>query len=180
LPVNIENVHIEPLGAHHLRGDFCCTNGPIQNFCRGHIEEANAAYTIRAFVACEGERNDVLGFYYLCLTAYDLDKAGREIGDRKAKVLDAMSAVYLGMIGVHTDHMKEGIGKALMRDAFQRVLTIAQNAGTYALTLDAVDEAAATYYSDKFGFQRFSDGGLEMFLPLGTIMDAAYAQDDED
>jgi hypothetical protein len=32
----------------------------------------------------------------------------------------------------------------------------------------------AKYYEDKYDFQRFADGGLEMFLPLGTIRSALH------
>ena len=59
-----------------------------------------------------------------------------------------------------------------MQDAMSRTLVIADNAGTYALTLDALDENLAAYYGKKYGFERFADGGLEMFLPLGTIRQA--------
>lgn len=79
------------------------------------------------------------------------------------------------MIGVHRDHDKQGIGRLLMLDAFNRTLVIAENAGTYGLTLDAVDEDVAGYYEAKYDFERFADGGLEMFLPLGTMREALTA-----
>jgi GNAT superfamily N-acetyltransferase len=89
--------------------------------------------------------------------------------DEKFSRVDAVPAVYLGMIGVHTNHARQGIGKLLMRDAMLKVADIADLAGTYALTLDALDESLVSYYRE-FGFQSFMGGnGLEMFLPLLTI-----------
>ena len=44
----------------------------------------------------------------------------------------------------------------------------------WALNLDAIDEAAATYY-ERFDFKRFTPGGLEMYLPLGTIQQLQLA-----
>lgn len=129
---------------------------------------------IRAFVAVEGDDKTVLGYYYLCLTSYALGEVDDQ-SDRKFSRVAAVPAVYLGMIGVHTEHEKCGIGRLLMRDAFRRTLIIANNAGTYGLTLDAVDEDVAKYYEEKFDFQRFADGGLEMFLALGTIESALSA-----
>jgi hypothetical protein len=60
----------------------------------------------------------------------------------------------------------------MMKDALKRVLSIAENAGVRALMLDAVNEEAAVYYESKFDFERVAEGGLQMFLTIGTIMDA--------
>lgn len=57
-----------------------------------------------------------------------------------------------------------------MTDALARVAAIAHNAGTYALTLDAIDQDAAGYYEGKFDFRRFTPGGLKMFLAVPTIL----------
>jgi GNAT superfamily N-acetyltransferase len=174
LPKDIANVRIEPLGDHHLRGAFLCKNQKIENFCKNNIKKQNNAYMIRAFVAVEGECNDVIGYYYLCLTSYAVGEID-ETSDDKFRRVEAVPAVYLGMIGVHRDHDKQGIGRLLMLDAFNRTLVIAENAGTYGLTLDAVDEDVAGYYEAKYDFERFADGGLEMFLPLGTMREALTA-----
>ena len=126
---------------------------------------------VRVFVACEGESLDVLGFYYLCLSSYELGEMD-QTADEKFKRVKAVPAVYLGMIAAHTDHPRQGIGRLLMKDAIQRTLNIAENAGTYALALDALDESLVTYYQEQFGFLKFKDGGLEMFLPLKTIQES--------
>jgi hypothetical protein len=56
-----------------------------------------------------------------------------------------------------------------MEDAMVRVASIADLAGTYALTLDALDEGLVAYYR-QFGFESFKEGtGLEMYLPLLRI-----------
>jgi predicted N-acetyltransferase YhbS len=123
---------------------------------------------VRAFVACYQDSLDILGFYYLCLSSYKASIVDDTAAQKFARV-DAVPAVYLGMIAAHSDYARQGLGKLLMWDAFQRTLNIAENAGTYALTLDALNEDLVGYYQSQFGFQRFKDGGLEMFLPLATI-----------
>jgi ribosomal protein S18 acetylase RimI-like enzyme len=127
---------------------------------------------VRVFVACEGESLDVIGYYYLCLTSYKIGTVD-DNADAKFRRVEAVPAVYLGMIGVHSDCQRIGIGKKLMRDAMLRTVQIAENAGTYALALDALDANLVTYYRDQFGFQSFKEGcGLEMYLPLKTIQAA--------
>jgi GNAT superfamily N-acetyltransferase len=141
----------------------------IENYFRNNVKKNNDAYMVRAFVACEGNSVEVIGFYYLCLTSYQWDVVDSKAAEKFERV-EAVPAVYLGMIAAHTDYAKQGIGKLLMGDAIKRTLAIADNAGTYALALDALDESLVAYYESQFGFQRFKDGGLEMFLPLATML----------
>ena len=175
MPVNIENVHVKPLRSEHRRGAFECSNHTIQNYCINNARKNNDAYMVRVYVACEGESLEVIGYYYLCLTSYKVGVVD-EKSDAKFGRVEAVPAVYLGMIGVHSDCHRMGIGKILMKDAMLRTLQIAEIAGTYALALDALDESLVTYYRDKFGFETFKEqSGLEMFLPVTTIRAAVAA-----
>lgn len=127
---------------------------------------------MRAYVACDGDSPDIIGFYYLCLSSVGLGEIDDKSDDKFGRV-EAVPVVYLGMIAVHTDWQSCGIGKMLMAHALGITAEIADRAGTYALTLDALDEKLVEYYS-QFGFQTFKKAatGLEMFLPIGTILQA--------
>jgi ribosomal protein S18 acetylase RimI-like enzyme len=129
---------------------------------------------VRAYVACDGESHDIVGFFYLCLTSYELGEIDDK-ADKKFGYVAAVPAVYLGMIAVHNDYAGCGLGKMLMAHAMQITAEIAERAGTYALTLDALDERLVEYYK-KFDFQTFKQGknGLEMFLPVRTIIAALH------
>lgn len=174
MAIALEDIRIEPLRTKdHVRGAFSCTVPKIQNYCRNNIHKQHDAYQVRANVAVCGDCPDILGYYYLNLTSYKIglidDKADEKFGR-----VQAVPAVYLGMIGVHSDCQGMGIGKLLMRDAMLRTLQIAEHAGTYALALDALDAGLVAYYR-QFGFQSFKEtekDGLEMFLPLKTIQTA--------
>ncbi len=169
---DISRVHIRPLRGDHVRGGFCCTVQKIENYCKNNIRRQHDAYQVRAYVACEAESLDVLGFYYLCLSSLKCGKLD-DASDGKFERVDAVPVVYLGMIAVHREWARSGIGKMLMAHALKITSEIAERAGTYALTLDALDKDLVEYYKG-FGFQPFKNGetGLEMFLPIGTIMQA--------
>lgn len=180
LAFDLDAVRIEPLEKKHNRGAFVCSHPKIQNYCRFNALKTNDLYMVRVFVACVGSSSDVVGYYYLALTSYKI-KEGSEDGkhldhqsDKKFERYDSVPAVYLGMIGVHSIYKRRGIGKLMMADAIQRTAKIAQHAGLYALTLDALDDELAAYYAENFGFERFKEGatGLEMFLPIHTILAA--------
>jgi GNAT superfamily N-acetyltransferase len=172
LPFDIANISIQPLRKEHQRGAFYCSNSTIQNYCQNNARRDHDAYKVRVYVACDRDSVDVLGYYYLSLTSYTVGRLD-DRADAKFARVDAVPAVYLGMIGVHNQLARRGIGKLLMRDAMLQVVRIADLAGTYALTLDALDEELMVYYRDQFGFQSFKEGsGLEMYLPLRTIKTA--------
>jgi GNAT superfamily N-acetyltransferase len=50
-----------------------------------------------------------------------------------------------------------GIGKILMLHAFAQTLRVAEYAGVYALTLEAINEEKASTYH-RWGFERFIQG----------------------
>lgn len=165
--VDLNALRVEPLTDLHCRRRFCCSNRAIQNFCRFGIDRHQRRGVIRAYIARQEPSHTVCGFYYLTTTTIEHDQVGPAVADRFA-LFDRVPAIYLGMLGVHEPFSGQGIGAALMKDAFRRSLEIAQLAGVWALTLDATDDAAAAYY-ERFDFERIAPDSLEMYLPIGTI-----------
>lgn len=67
----------------------------------------------------------------------------------------AFPLVYLAQIGVRNEVQRgQGVGSAMMLDAFERTLTIADLAGTFGLMLDAIDDDRALWY-ERLDFKRF-------------------------
>lgn len=166
---DIAKVQVGPLTGIHRLDSFVCSHVPIQEFCRASLAAANDARALRAFVATHDSDPRIVGYYYLSLSTLSHDEVGPQMeGDFHH--VDAIPTVYLGMIGVDRRLMRLGIGKKLMADALARVAIIAENAGTYALTLDAVDEDAAVYYESKFDFRRFRPEDTKMYLAVQTII----------
>lgn len=166
---DLSKVTVEPLTGLHRLDRFKCRSAPIQEFCRHRLCDAHDAYAVRAFVAVHDSDPRIVGYYYLCLGAVSHEEVGPAVEGNFLHV-EAIPIIYLGMLGVDRRLERQGVGKMLMADCLARATVIARNAGTFALTLDAIDEDAATYYETKFDFQRFTTGGLRMFLPTPTIL----------
>jgi predicted N-acetyltransferase YhbS len=79
--------------------------------------------------------------------------------------------VLIGKLAVDKSCQGQGIGQALMRDAFLRVFEIAKNIGIYAIRIDPSNQTKQGYYIQKFGFIPF-DETLSVFLPITTIREA--------
>ncbi|PLR28122.1 hypothetical protein SGCZBJ_03700 [Caulobacter zeae] len=167
MPLDLARVRIEALNDLHERSRFRCSYRRIQNFLRGNICRAQRRNALRAFVACEEGSRTVVGYYYLTATSVEHEDVGLEAAV-DFNQFNKIPAVYLGMIGVHTTYCRQGLGTELMFDIFRQAEEVANRVGIWALTLDAVDEEAAAYY-ERFDFQRFKPGSLEMYLPIDTI-----------
>lgn len=109
----------------------------------------------------------MIGFYSLVLTALVPEEVS-EAANAKFGRVNAVPAIYLAMIGVTEAFKGRKVGEQLMLDAFERALLISEHAGTYAITLDALNEDVAVYYKD-LGFEPFTEGNLKMFLPLNEL-----------
>jgi len=166
---DIDHVTVEPLNGLHDLTRFRCSKAPIQAFCHDKLLEAHDEFRLRAAVALHEDDPRIVGYYFLCLSSIAPEGVGRAVEGGFLHV-DAIPTVYMGMIGVEARLERRGIGKKLMTHALARVARIAESAGTFALTLDALDEEVAGYYEGQFDFERFEPGGLKMYLPIGTIM----------
>ena len=161
---------VEPLNSGHNRENFSCEVDKITNYCKFNARRDNDAYKVRVFVACESGTQDVIGFYSLVLTALVPSEVSDEAEGKFGRV-NVVPAIYLAMVGRAIEHKGRGVGEALLVDAFKRSLAISENAGTYALALDALNEKVATIY-EGYGFEYFTDGELKMYITLKLLRDA--------
>jgi len=76
--------------------------------------------------------------------------------------------MVLGRLAVDKRHHARGLGKALLREAVQRTLTVSREAGVRALIIHALDDEAVTFYA-QFGFQQFPAGSRTMMLMIETM-----------
>jgi hypothetical protein len=163
---------IEPLGEHHLREAFSCHNEIIDGFFMQRALKDHNRYKVRVQVAVCGDDPTVVGFYSLALKTLGPQKTlfgiGNKFGERQ------IPAVYLAMIATTAAVQKQRVGTELMLHAFDTTLRIADLAGTACLTLDAVDDAKATWY-ESLSFQRLEPESLSMYIPLGTVREACMA-----
>lgn len=79
-----------------------------------------------------------------------------------------LQVILLARLAVDQRHQGRGIGRQLLMDAIDRSWRAASQVPAKALVVHAKDETAAAFY-EKYGFLRFFDGSLHLFLPMGTL-----------
>lgn len=137
----------EPLAAHHLLDGFDCGKPTLNDWLLRHARQAQGGGSARTFVACADNR--AAGYFSLTVGQVDTLDAPERV--RKGMGQYAISVVILARLAVDKRDHGRGIGTGLLKDAIQRTLPIAEQAGIRALLTHPLDEEAARFYR-RFGF----------------------------
>jgi len=153
----------QPLTADHQLNTFNCGETSLDEWLkrRALLNQANGAS--RNFVAVD-EKHTVMGYYALAAGAVHHQDATRSIRQNMPDPLPVMVLARLA-VDLRTQGMQLGAG--LLRDAVERSLAVAQNAGVRALLVHALHERAKQFYL-YFGFQASPVHPLTLMLRLNS------------
>jgi len=151
----------QPLTADHQTDAFKCGETSLDEWLkrRALLNQANGAS--RTFVAVD-DNHTVMGYYALAAGAVHHQDATRSIRQNMPDPLPAMVLARLA-VDLRTQGMQLGAG--LLRDAVERSLAVAQNAGVRALLVHALHDRAKQFYL-YFGFQASPVHPLTLMLRL--------------
>lgn len=150
----------EPLTPQHNLGGFRCAHESLTNWLQARALKNTAQYS-NTFVVCDG--TNVVGYY--CLSAGGVMRAeAPKAMSRNAP--DTIPVFVIGRLATHLDYEGRGIGKGMLKDAYQRALLAREYVGAKALLVHAIDEKAALWYEEKAGFVRSPVHPLIQMLAL--------------
>ena len=109
----------------------------------------------------------VIGFYTLSQYLLTVDLFPRTVGKRLPPKRD-VPCTLLGRLAVSETCRGEGFGKILLVHALRKAARIGEEVASFAVIVDAKDEAAAIFY-ERRGFVRFEDHALRLFIPLKDV-----------
>ena len=168
--------------AVHGRDTFASGSTRIDNFLQLTAKKLQRSGSIKLWVALPLGDNQVAGFYAINaaeVTTAELPPEYEGRAPRHGK----LPAVYLSMLGVSTRYQGAGLGRALLVDAFKRVLATADQIGVAFLVLDVLDEGGPVEIERRkrfylrLGFEEFPDQQMSMFITLKKIRHAAGGTD---
>jgi GNAT superfamily N-acetyltransferase len=160
-------LRIKPLAATHDRGTFSCGVESLDRYFQTQAGQDVRRKANAVFVLVEAEQpRGVLGYFTLCATALnqgDVPEATRKHVPRYPLV----SATLIGRLAVAKDHQGRGLGAILLAEALRRAHESANIVGSCMVVVDAIDEAAARFYS-AHDFVRLPES-MRLVLPMRTI-----------
>ncbi len=152
------------LNAEHDRAAFNSDSEPLNRYLREQATQDVRRRVAACFVAlADGSR--IAGYYTLASASLLLSDLPASTG-KKLPRYPTVPAVRMGRLAVDQAFKGQGLGGALLADALDRAAR--SEIAAFALTVDAKDEPAATFYQHH-GFIALPDSPLTLFLPLATV-----------
>jgi predicted N-acetyltransferase YhbS len=81
---------------------------------------------------------------------------------------DPLPVLLLGRLAVDKRYHNQGIGQALLRDAMLRAVSVASNAGVFALLVHALSDPAKQFYISR-GFVVSPLQPMTLMMTIETI-----------
>ncbi len=157
----------EPLGQQPNRAAFSCGQHDLDLYLRERAGQDRRRDVTACFVLVDREEQAVVGYYTLSagvIVASDLPADAA----RRLPRYPNLPAVRLGRFAVDGRYQGQGFARLLLMDALRRALEGTRLVGAIAIIVEAKDEPAAGFY-ERFGFARFRDSPLRLFLPMAIV-----------
>lgn len=160
---------IQTLNPAHQLDLFDCGRADLNQWLRHIARQHQKKRMSSTFVLIDDSVPSlVLGYYALTVCSV----VGSLLPSTMSKKLPlSIPGVKLGRLATHLSHQRNGlhrVGETLLMDAMMRSKHISDNAGGYALFVDAIDESVVSFY-ERYGFVRLPDQPLTLFLPVDQI-----------
>ncbi|MGL4666489.1 MAG: GNAT family N-acetyltransferase [Saezia sp.] len=152
------------LATSHNRSGFACGSSALDNYFKKQVTQDIRRKVTACFVAVTDDKC-IAGYYTLASASVLLS----ELPEKTSKKLPrypTVPAVRLGRLAVDQNLKGQGLGGALLADAFLRASR--SEIAAYALIVDAKDGQAVAFY-EYHGLIKFPNSPLMLFLPLTKI-----------
>jgi GNAT superfamily N-acetyltransferase len=134
----------ELLHSHHDTTSFDCGKPPLNEFLVRYALVSQSGGSARTFVAANVS-GTVVGYYSLAATSVAHDEVPDRV--RQGQPRHPIPAILMARFAVALTVQGQGLGRALLRDAMIRSLSITQELGARVFVVDAKDGDAIRFYS---------------------------------
>ena len=151
----------QPLSAEHRLEDFACGESSLDDWLRRRALINQTTGASRTFVVTD-ESGQVLAYYALAAGAVSHQESP---GTIRRNMPDPVPVMVLARLAVDQRLQGQQVGGALLKDALQRAVSVAQNIGVRALLVHALNDRARQFYA-HYGFVPSPANPMTLMLPL--------------
>lgn len=153
----------QPLVAIHLLDGFECGEAVLDDWLKRRAMSNQLSGASRTFVVT-GLEGRVYGYYAMAAGAVTHPVATSTV---RRNMPDPVPVMVLARLAVDCRAQGIKLGAALLQDAVNRVVLVAQNAGVRALLVHALHERAREFY-EHYGFQSSPIHPMTLMLRLSA------------
>jgi GNAT superfamily N-acetyltransferase len=151
----------QPFSAEHRLEDFACGETSLDDWLRRRALINQTTGASRTFVVTD-ESGQVLAYYALAAGAVSHQESPGAI---RRNMPDPVPVMVLARLAVDQRLQGQQVGGALLKDALQRAVSVAQNIGVRALLVHALNDRARQFYA-HYGFVPSPANPMTLMLPL--------------
>jgi len=151
----------QPIAAEHRLDDFACGEPTLDEWLRRRALLNQTTGASRTFVVTDTSAQ-VLAYYALAAGAVSHQESP---GSIRRNMPDPVPVMVLARLAVDQRLQGQQVGGALLKDALQRALTVAQNICVRALLVHALNDRAREFYT-HYGFVTSPANPMTLMLPL--------------
>jgi GNAT superfamily N-acetyltransferase len=151
------------ISADDILNEFESGEAELDNWLKNRALKNNLSGASRCFVVCAGKK--VVGYYALSAGTISHEAAPKSM---RRNMPDPLPVMLLGRLAVDRHRHNQGIGRALIRDAMMRVVTIAADTGVFAVLVHAISEPARQFYLSQ-GFVSSPIQSRTLLMTLETV-----------
>jgi GNAT superfamily N-acetyltransferase len=156
-----------PIDNTFNREAFDCGNEQLNTYLKRFARQNHDRNISRTFVALKNpEDTEIAGFYSICMAQVSHTSFSEK--EQKRLPRYPIPAMRLSQLAVDQSAQGQGLGKIMLARVLDTAIELSETVGIYAVVVDAIDEAAKTFYM-KYGFVAFVDQPMTLFLPIRSI-----------
>lgn len=153
----------EPLGEEHDLDAFHSGEVALDDWLKRRARANQASGASRTYVVCQDNR--VIGYYALASGMIAVENA---TGRFRRNMPNPIPVAVLARLAIDQDWQRLGIGRAMFRDAAQRVSHAAETIGIRGIVVHAISEEARSFYL-ALGFDPSPQEPLTLMVTLADV-----------
>jgi GNAT superfamily N-acetyltransferase len=161
--LNLQLFAPQPLTAIHILNDFECGEPSLDEWLKRRALANQLNGGSRTFVVID-EQNRVQGFYAMAAGAISHPLATSSV---RRNMPNPIPVMVLARLAVNKTAQGNKLGAALLQDAVNRAVVVAQNTGVRAILVHALNNQAKQFY-EHYGFQSSPIHPMTLMLRLNT------------
>ena len=155
---------IRKLAASDRTEGFDCGQPALNQFLQRYALVNQKAHSAQTYVCCQ--QDVVVGFYSLSVGSVQPQVAPQRVMQGMAR--HPVPVMLLARLAIDLAHQRQGLGRALLRDALLRTAQAADIAGIRYLLVHAKDGAARRWY-EGWEFEPSPTDPYHLFLLLKDL-----------
>jgi predicted N-acetyltransferase YhbS len=149
-----------PIAGTHDVTSFDCGDATLNDWLQRRAIKNEHSGASRTFVVRDD--NTVIGYYSLAVGAIVREDSSAKI---RRNMPDPIPVMVLGRLAVDVHWQGKRIGIGMLKDAIQRTIIVAEQAGIRALLVHALSDKAKSFYQ-HWGFHESPTNDMTLMITL--------------